>query len=73
MDTYNLAEVLNKLKAESKYQNFIININGGTTIYTAFDDFISIKKVLDSNKQEHWNYSMHMDGAFYGPTIPILK
>jgi glutamate/tyrosine decarboxylase-like PLP-dependent enzyme len=72
MDVNSLKGRLTELK-DHPYLNFIVNINFGTTMGAAFDDVFEIRKVLDEVKNENWRYTVHMDAALYGPTLPFLK
>ena len=75
MDLNNLRHVLEKLSQKKKYLNIIFSANAGTTILAAFDDVPAINEILSGFKElkKHWNYSIHVDGAFYGTMIPVLK
>ncbi len=72
MDLTSLRGRLAELKGKS-HLNFIVNINFGTTMGAAFDDVVEIRKIFDEVKNEEWKYTVHMDAAFYGPTLPFLK
>lgn len=72
MDLLNLRAKLTKLQ---KYQNinFVVNVNFGTTTLAGFDDVFEIRRIFDELKNEGWNYTVNMDMAMYGPTLPILR
>lgn len=72
MDVNSLRGRLAELKS-NPFLNLIVNVNFGTSIGAAFDDVFEIRKVLDEVKNEDWKYTVHMDAAFYGPTLPILQ
>lgn len=72
MDVNSLKGRLAELK-DHPYLNFIVNLNFGTLTGAAFDDVFEIRKTIDEIKNENWRYTVHMDAAFYGPTLPILK
>jgi glutamate/tyrosine decarboxylase-like PLP-dependent enzyme len=72
MSIESLRGRLTELK-HKKHLNLIVNINFGTTYGAAFDDVVEIRKVLNEIKNEDWNYAVHMDASFYGPTLPFLK
>lgn len=72
MDVNSLRGRLAELKS-NPFLNLIVNVNFGTSLGAAFDDVFEIRKVLDEVKNDDWKYTVHMDAAFYGPTLPILK
>eukprot|EP00347_Sterkiella_histriomuscorum_P004325 403360874 len=72
MNTQSLRGRLAELK-DQPYINFIVALNFGTTFGPAFDDVFEVRQVFDEMKNEEWRYAVHVDGAMYGPTLPILK
>lgn len=58
---------------DQPYINFIVALNFGTTFGPAFDDVFEVRRVFDEMKNDEWRYTVHVDAAMYGPTLPILK
>jgi glutamate/tyrosine decarboxylase-like PLP-dependent enzyme len=73
--TMDLDDLRQRLVKLQKYQhvNFVISANFGTTCLAGFDNVLEIRRIFDELKNEGWNYTVNLDMAMYGPTLPILK
>ena len=75
----NVIELQNRvlqLQENDKYAQFIFFANLGTTTHGAFDDILSVTKLIqriNNSNDDSFNYAvMHCDGAYGGQLLPII-
>jgi histidine decarboxylase len=73
MNLESLRHLLQKASNKHPYSSIMINANIGTTIFGAIDDVIGIKSILHEVLGEAKKYTIHLDGALLGITLPVLK
>ncbi|AIK95615.1 aminotransferase class V-fold PLP-dependent enzyme [Candidatus Odyssella acanthamoebae] len=73
MDIASLTDMLKEHKAKNSYNPVIVVANAGTTVLGAIDDIPAINTALRQTLTSPCTYTIHMDGALNGVTLPLLK